>query len=72
VTQSWERWRLAGEFLFSAPDWPALWNNRLQFHGAGETPALQEVHEQEVGAVSGAPFNHFAGVKCLISGRNGF
>jgi hypothetical protein len=20
---SWERWRLAGEFLFSVPDWPA-------------------------------------------------
>jgi hypothetical protein len=30
---SWERWRLAGEFRFSAPDWPAGRRRSQEVHG---------------------------------------
>ena len=30
---SWERWRLAGEFRFSAPNWPAGRRRSQEIHG---------------------------------------
>ena len=30
---SWERWRLAGEFRFSVPDWPAGRRRSQEVHG---------------------------------------
>ena len=47
---SWERWRLAGEFRFSAPDWPAGRQRSQEVYGeggritdmeTGATPVLQ-------------------------------
>jgi hypothetical protein len=32
---SWERWRPAGEFRFSAPDWPAGRRRSQEDHGSG-------------------------------------
>jgi hypothetical protein len=32
---SWERWRLAGEFQFSASDWPARRRRSQEVHGEG-------------------------------------
>jgi hypothetical protein len=33
---SWERWRLAGEFRLSAPDWPAGRRRSQGVYGKGE------------------------------------
>jgi hypothetical protein len=33
---SWERWRLAGEFRLSAPDWPAGRRRSQEVHVKGE------------------------------------
>jgi hypothetical protein len=33
---SWERWRLAGEFRLSAPDWPAGRRRSQEVYGKGE------------------------------------
>ena len=33
---SWERWRLAGEFRFSPPDWPTGRRRSQVVHGEGD------------------------------------
>jgi len=51
---SWERWRLAGEFRFLAPDWPALWNNGCNSTGPARRRRSQEVHVKGQPQVSSA------------------